>query len=98
MHSLDQSPARGHRGVRGLPAIAVARGSGLAACGGSSNSSFNASARVVNATLTHPSIDLPVSAAAVYSESALNLPGNAVCTLFMVGDAGTPMHVLRRSR
>ena len=40
----------------------------------------------------------PSSLAALYSESDLNLPANAVYTLFMLGDAATPQHVLRRDR
>lgn len=75
MHSLDQSPARGHSGVLGLLALAVALGAGLAACGGSSSSSSNASVRVVNATLTHPSIDLLVSAAAATSATVADTAG-----------------------
>ncbi len=38
----------------------------------------------------------PSSPTPIYSESMLNIPGNAVYTLFMLGDAGTPIHRLER--
>ena len=38
----------------------------------------------------------PSSPIAIYSESTLNVPGNAVYTLFMLGDAGAPIHLLQR--
>ena len=34
----------------------------------------------------------------LYAESALNLPGGAVYTLFMLGDAGATQHLLRKDR
>ena len=40
----------------------------------------------------------PASTTPIYSESALNVPGNAVYTLFMLGDAATPLHLLRKDR
>ncbi len=38
----------------------------------------------------------PFSPTPIYSESMLNIPGNAVYTLFMLGDSGTPLHLLER--
>ena len=38
----------------------------------------------------------PTSPTPLYSESNLNVPGNAVYTLFMLGDAGAPIHLLQR--
>jgi hypothetical protein len=38
----------------------------------------------------------PSSPTPLYSESNLNVPGNAVYTLFMLGDAGAPIHLLQR--
>ena len=38
----------------------------------------------------------PSSPTAIYSESTLNVPGNAVYTLFMLGDAAAPIHLLQR--
>ena len=38
----------------------------------------------------------PSSPNPLYSESNLNVPGNAVYTLFMLGDAGAPIHLLQR--
>jgi hypothetical protein len=40
----------------------------------------------------------PSGATPVYSESGLSIPGASVFTLFMLGDAGAPSHVLRRDR
>ena len=40
----------------------------------------------------------PASLTPIYSESALSVPGNAVYTLFMLGDAGTPIHLIQRDR
>jgi hypothetical protein len=34
----------------------------------------------------------------IYSDPALSVPGNAVYTLFMLGDAATPVPLLRRDR
>ncbi|HEX7439598.1 MAG TPA: hypothetical protein VF319_05815, partial [Caldimonas sp.] len=38
------------------------------------------------------------SLTALYSESNLNIPNNTVFTLFMLGDAAAPAHVLLRDR
>jgi hypothetical protein len=38
----------------------------------------------------------PSSPTPLYSESNLNVPGNAVYTLFMLGDAAAPIHLLQR--
>jgi hypothetical protein len=38
----------------------------------------------------------PSSPTAVYTESTLNVPGDAVYTLFMLGDASAPIHLLQR--
>jgi len=35
---------------------------------------------------------------AIYSESGLPVRGNAVYTLFMLGDASAPAHLLRSDR
>ena len=40
----------------------------------------------------------PASLTAIYSESALSLPGNAVYTLFMLGDTSAPIHLLQKDR
>jgi hypothetical protein len=40
----------------------------------------------------------PSSLTPIYSESNLAVPGNAVYTLFMLGDAGAPIHLLQRDR
>ena len=40
----------------------------------------------------------PTSLTPVYSDPALSVPGNAVYTLFMLGDAGSPKPLLRRDR
>jgi len=40
----------------------------------------------------------PASLTPIYSESNLSVPGNAVYTLFMLGDAGAPIHLLQRDR
>lgn len=38
----------------------------------------------------------PTNPTPVYSESNLNVPGNAVYTLFMLGDSAAPIHLLQR--
>ena len=45
-----------------------------------------------------PDVTSASSLTPLYSESDLNLPANAVFTLFMLGDGATPQHVLRRDR
>lgn len=40
----------------------------------------------------------PSSLMPIYSESNLSVPGNAVYTLFMLGDASAPIHLLQRDR
>jgi len=42
--------------------------------------------------------DKPTSLTPIYSDPALSVPGNAVSTLFMLGDAATPIALLRRDR
>ena len=32
----------------------------------------------------------------IFSDSMLNVPGNAVYTMFMLGDASAPIHLLQR--
>jgi hypothetical protein len=52
---------------------------------------------VVGASLaTRLDVISPSSPTPLYSESNLNVPGNAVYTLFMLGDAGAPIHLLQR--
>jgi hypothetical protein len=58
----------------GLLACAIVAGVALTGCGGKSSSSDNASLRVANATLTHPSIDLLVN-------SAVAVPATSVDTV-----------------
>ena len=63
-----------------------------------------ASPYAVVASSTALQIDVfsPASATPIYTSSSsttpLSLPGNAVYTLFMLGDAGAPIHLLRRDR
>ena len=59
-----------------------------------------ASPYAVLASSTSMRVDVisPSSLTPIYSESALNVPGNAVFTLFMFGDASAPAHLLRRDR
>ena len=40
----------------------------------------------------------PASLTPIYSDPALSVPGNAVYTLFMLGDAAAPIPLLRRDR
>nr|MDQ2735385.1 hypothetical protein [Pseudomonadota bacterium] len=52
---------------------------------------------VVGASLaTRLDVISPSSPTPLYTESNLNVPGNAVYTLFMLGDAGAPIHLLQR--
>lgn len=51
-------------------------------------------ASIVASTATR--LDVDSGSGNVYSESALNVPANGVYTLFMIGDASAPVHLLRR--
>ena len=53
---------------------------------------------VVSSVATRLDVISPASPTPIYSESDLNVPGNAVYTLFMLGDASAPIHLLRRDR
>jgi hypothetical protein len=59
-------------------------------------------ALVASSTALQLDVFSPTSATAVYTSSSsstpLSLPGDAVYTLFMLGDAGAPIHLLRRDR
>jgi hypothetical protein len=59
-----------------------------------------ASAYAVVGSSTALRVDVfsPTSLTPLYSDPALSLPGNAVYTLFMLGDAATPIPVLRKDR
>jgi len=60
----------------------------------------SASPYAVVASSTALRIDVfsPASLTPIYSDPALSMPGNAVYTLFMLGDAATPIPLLRRDR
>lgn len=47
-------------------------------------------------TVTRLDILTPSSPTPIFTDAMLNLPGNAVYTMFMLGDAGAPSHLLRR--
>lgn len=53
---------------------------------------------VSGSTAVRLDVTAPAGVTPIYSESALNIPNNDVFTLFMLGDASTPTHVLRRDR
>jgi hypothetical protein len=47
-------------------------------------------------TVTRLDILSPSSATPIFTDSMLNVPANAVYTMFMLGDAGAPIHLLQR--
>lgn len=47
-------------------------------------------------TVTRLDILSPTSAAPIFTDSMLNIPGNAVYTMFMLGDGSAPIHLLQR--
>jgi len=53
---------------------------------------------VAGSTSMRLDVTSDLSSAALYSESALNIGGDSVYTLFMLGDASAPQHVLRKDR
>ncbi len=53
---------------------------------------------VTASTSTRIDVFSPASLTPIYSESALSVPGNAVYTLFMLGDASAPIHLLQKDR
>jgi len=53
---------------------------------------------VASSTALRIDVFSPASLTPVYSDSALSLPGNAVYTLFMLGDAAAPIPLLRKDR
>lgn len=53
---------------------------------------------VASSTALRVDVFSPASLTPIYSDSALSVPGNAVYTLFMLGDAATPIPLLRRDR
>ncbi len=61
----------------------------LAGCGGNSGSSDNASLRLVNATLTHPSLDLLASSAVAISANPLDQVSNYAS----VGTGSVPLQI-----
>ncbi len=57
-----------------------------------------ASGYAVIPSSTSVRLDVTSATTVVYSESGINVPGNAVYTLFMLGNAPAPVHLLRRDR
>ncbi len=55
-------------------------------------------ATVAASTALRVDVFSPSSLTPIYSDPALSVPGNAVYTLFMLGDAATPIPLLRRDR
>ena len=53
---------------------------------------------VASSTALRIDVFSPASLTPIYSDPALSMPGNAVYTLFMLGDAATPIPLLRRDR
>ncbi len=53
---------------------------------------------VTSSTALRLDVFSPSSLTPIYSESNLAVPGNAVYTLFMLGDSGAPIHLLQRDR
>jgi hypothetical protein len=53
---------------------------------------------VASSTALRIDVFSPASLTPIYSDPALPVPGNAVYTLFMLGDAATPIPLLRRDR
>jgi Domain of unknown function (DUF4397) len=47
-------------------------------------------------TVTRLDVLTPSSATPIFSDSMLNIPGNAVYTMFLLGDASAPIHLLQR--
>jgi hypothetical protein len=60
----------------------------------------SASSYAVIASSTSMSVDVLAAGSLlpIYSASALSIPGNAVYTFFMLGDAAAPIPLLRRDR
>ena len=50
---------------------------------------------VASSTALRVDVFSPTSLTPIYSDSALSVPGNAVYTLFMLGDAAAPIPLLR---
>jgi len=53
---------------------------------------------VASSTALRIDVFSPASLTPIYSDPALSVPGNAVYTLFMLGDASAPIPLLRRDR
>jgi hypothetical protein len=53
---------------------------------------------VASSTALRIDVFSPTSLTPIYSDPALSVPGNAVYTLFMLGDAAAPIPLLRRDR
>jgi hypothetical protein len=53
---------------------------------------------VASSTALRVDVFTPSSAIAIFSDSTLSVPGDAVFTLFMLGDAATPIALLRKDR
>ena len=53
---------------------------------------------VASSTALRVDVFSPTSLTPIYSDPALSVPGNAVYTLFMLGDAAAPIPLLRRDR
>ena len=53
---------------------------------------------IASSTALRVDVFSPASLTPIYSNAALSVPGNAVYTLFMLGDAATPIPLLRRDR
>ena len=53
---------------------------------------------VASSTALRVDVFSPASLTPIYSDPALSVPGNAVYTLFILGDAATPIPLLRRDR
>lgn len=85
-----------------IGSVVVGMGAVLSGCGGSSGSSGAASLRLVNATLTHPSLDLLVNAAvaapatAADSASAINAAPAGTDTV-QLNDAGSSTALISTS-
>jgi hypothetical protein len=47
-------------------------------------------------TVTRLDVLTPSSATPIFSDSMLNIPGNAVYTMFLLGDVSAPIHLLQR--
>lgn len=53
---------------------------------------------VASSTALRVDVFTPSSATPIFSDSTLSVPGDAVFTLFMLGDAATPIALLRKDR